>query len=90
MWLINAGIGSNITDFDKHFKDMIVYANAGEKNKLLNEINNTRILFNNIQTGNNPIHYLFLDLIKSLKKKAMRMLFYWSFPKMALRKSKYK
>jgi len=84
MFLVNNGIGSTIMDFDNRLESMILYLKTDKKGKCLNEINNMRMLFNNIKEKRNPLHYAFLQL---LKKKSLMKISSWIRSRFRTKKS---
>ena len=67
--LINTGIGSNITDFDKRLANLYEFIKTDNKAKALTEIENLRMLFNNVINKNNTSHFLLTKFVKTIKKK---------------------
>ena len=64
-WMLNDNIGSVPADFDaNHFNKLALL--AGDKNKLIAELNNFRILVYNIQNEINVEHKSFACLVHSV------------------------
>ena len=64
-WMLNDNIGSDISHFDaNHFNKLALL--AGDKNKLIAELNNFRILVYNIQNEINVEHKSFACLVHSV------------------------
>ena len=64
-WMLNDAIGSDIGDFDKnHYSKFALI--AGDKEKMLKELANFRILVYNIMTELNVQHLSFACLIHSV------------------------
>ena len=64
-WMLDDNIGSSFTDIDKtHISRMILVAD--NKEKLLKEIENLRILIYNVISEVNPSHMAFACLVDSI------------------------
>jgi len=67
-WMLHDNIGSSIADFDaNHYNKLVLL--AGEKKKLIAELNNFRILVFNIQNEINVEHLSFACLVHSIDGK---------------------
>ena len=67
--LIENGIGSNISEFDKHFEDTIDYLNHDKKDKAIKELRNLRHLFFHSLNEINPSHLSFCCMVYSIDGK---------------------
>ena len=71
-FIISTQIGSNVTHFNQHLRQLATIFEAGDKEKGIRIINNMSILFNNINNEANPSHYAFLPFIKNIFSKKKR------------------
>lgn len=69
MLLIDAGIGSDLADFDRHIEKAVVYARSKTPELAATELDNMRQNVYFIQTGLSPRHLAFAVLIKSIDGK---------------------
>ena len=74
LFLINNGIGANITDFDNKLENLVLFIKTNKTEKALNEVSNMRFLFDNIQNKRNPLHYAFLQTLKKKLKTKINFL----------------
>jgi hypothetical protein len=69
-WMLDDNIGSSFTDIDKtHISRMILVAD--NKEKLLKEIENLRILIYNVISEVNPSHMAFACLVDSIDRETV-------------------
>jgi len=67
-WMLHDSIGSDISDFDKnHYSKFVLI--AGDKAKILKELENFRILVYNIMNEVNVEHLAFATLVYSIDDK---------------------
>lgn len=67
--LIEQGIGSTISDFDKHFEMVIDFLKHDKKDKAIKELTNIRHLFWHTMNEVNPAHLGFCCFVKSINGK---------------------
>lgn len=66
MLLIDAGIGSDLADFDTHLQRAIIYAGSKTPQMAITELNNLRQNVWMIQTELSPKHLAFATLVKKI------------------------
>lgn len=66
MLLIDAGIGSNLADFDNHIERVTRFMQAGDNDNAAKELANMRQNVYMIQQGVSPEHLAFAALVKSI------------------------
>ena len=69
MLLIDAGIGSDLGDFDRHIERALIYIRAKDTNKAANELENLRQNVYFIQSNISPKNIAFAVLVKSIDGK---------------------
>ena len=69
MLLVDSGIGSDLTDFDRHIEKAMQYAVAREPEKVVSELQNMRQNVYFILSGLSPRHLAFAVLVKSINNK---------------------
>lgn len=69
--LIESGIGSNISDFDKHLSKLLIMIEAGDKQKAIDLVDNMRQLFWKIINEDNVGHLAFCCFIHSIDGVAL-------------------
>lgn len=67
--LIDAGVGSDLADWDAHIEKVIRYCRTGKTDLAERELDNTRQNVYFIQSGISPKHLAFCALIKSIDGK---------------------
>lgn len=66
MLLVDAGIGSDMADFDRHITKAAQYIGKGDRENAVKELENLRQLVNAVQQGLSPRHMAFAALVKSI------------------------
>lgn len=66
MLLIDAGIGSDIADIDRHIEKAVIYIRNKQHEMAATELNNLRQNIYNIQTGLSPKNLAFAAIVKSI------------------------
>lgn len=66
MLLIDAGLGSDLTDFDAHIEKAVAFIQSGDKDNATNELNNLRKAVYFIQNGLSPKYLAFAALISKV------------------------
>lgn len=66
MLLIDAGIGSDLADFDTHLQRAIIYAGSKTPQMAITELNNLRQNVWMIQTELSPKHLAFATLVRKI------------------------
>lgn len=66
MLLIDAGVGSDLSSFDRHLERAIMYARSGQGEEVEKELQNLRQNMYFIHTGLSPRHMAFAVLVKSI------------------------
>jgi len=69
MLLIDAGLGSDITDFDAHIEKAVAFIQSGDKDNATNELNNLRKAVYFIQNGLSPKYLAFAALVSKIDGK---------------------
>ena len=69
MLLVDAGIGSDLSDFDRHIEKVIRYLNSPTPNMATVELENMRQNIYFIQSEVSPRHLAFAVLVKSINGK---------------------
>lgn len=69
MLLIDAGIGSDLADFDRHIEKAVIYARSKTPEMAAAELDNMRQNVYFIQTGLSPRHLAFAVLVKTIDGK---------------------
>lgn len=70
MLLIDAGLGSDLTDFDAHIEKAVAFIQSGDKDNATNELNNLRKAVYFIQNGLSPKYLAFAALVSKVDGKA--------------------
>lgn len=70
MLLIDAGLGSDLTDFDAHIEKAVAFIQSGDKDNATNELNNLRKAVYFIQNGLSPKYLAFAALVSKIDGKA--------------------
>ena len=66
MLLIDAGLGSDLTDFDAHIEKAVAFIQSGDKDNATNELNNLRKAVYFIQNGLSPKYLAFAALVSKV------------------------
>ncbi len=66
MLLVDAGIGSDMADFDRHLAKAAGYIGKGDRDNAVKELENLRQCVNAVQQGLSPRHLAFAALVKSI------------------------
>lgn len=69
MLLVDAGVGSDLSDFDRHIEKVIRYLNSPTPNMATVELENMRQNIYFIQSEVSPRHLAFAVLVKSINGK---------------------
>lgn len=69
MLLVDAGVGSDLSDFDRHIEKVIRYLNSPTPNMATVELENMRQNIYFIQSEVSPRHWAFAVLVKSINGK---------------------
>lgn len=69
MLLIDAGLGSDLTDFDAHIEKAVAFIQSGDKDNATNELNNLRKAVYFIQNGLSPKYLAFAALVSKVDGK---------------------
>lgn len=69
MLLIDAGIGSDLGDFDRHIERALIYIRGKDTSKAVSELENLRQNVYFIQSGISPKNIAFAVLVKSIDGK---------------------
>lgn len=69
MLLIDAGLGSDLTDFDAHIEKAVAFIQSGDKDNATNELNNLRKAVYFIQNGLSPKYLAFAALVSKIDGK---------------------
>lgn len=69
MLLVDAGVGSDLSDFDRHIEKVIRYLNSPTPNMAIVELENMRQNIYFIQSEVSPRHLAFAVLVKSINGK---------------------
>lgn len=69
MLLIDAGIGSDLGDFDRHIERALIYIRGKDMSKAVSELENLRQNVYFIQSGISPENIAFAVLVKSIDGK---------------------
>ena len=69
MLLIDAGIGSDLGDFDRHIERALIYIRGKDMNKAANELENLRQNVYFVQSEISPKNIAFAVLVKSIDGK---------------------
>ena len=69
MLLIEAGIGSDLRDFDRHIERALIYIRGNDMSKAVSELENLRQNVYFIQSGISPKNLAFAVLVKSIDGK---------------------